>query len=521
MNSSVARTNGIAWCIGLVFAWLWTWRHLAAEWRFNEQYQYAFAVPLLAGAMAWSRLKEKNFATAAPSAGVCSVRVAALLALAGLAFLMGEMLRQVDPTWRLVGWLFTAAATVWTAAWLWQQGGGVLLRLMLFPLCFVWLTLPWPSSIESPITQWLLIQVTSAATLCLNLTGVAALQHGSVIQLSTGFVGVDNACSGIQSFQASLMASLFFVGLHRLSPARSLLLVTLGWCAALAGNLLRIYALTRIVQGQGQAAMESWHGLIGIGVTIGTFGVITVLAQWLGRRTTAAASVGAIRSEVPPVAGRSGFLVATSAACAPLLAWAWFNLLPGGVVSTQVSPLFQLKTNGLLENWRATADRFAPEEVKLLRFSSAEAVNYRSPQFLVQAVHLFWKPEVTIPSLAFSHSPDICLPSAGWEQQGRPDPVSLMVRNRQVRGALFRFSGGGVPYAVLHAVWYGGVQQPFAGTPDSIGGRSDRLLQVWRRVRRQGHETLTVFVPNDADATRLRETLEEVLGVILAPGPEK
>ena len=38
---------------------------------------------------------------------------------------------------------------------------------------------------------------------------MAAIQRGNLIELSTGVLGVDEACSGIRSFQSTLMAALF------------------------------------------------------------------------------------------------------------------------------------------------------------------------------------------------------------------------------------------------------------------------------------------------------------------------
>jgi hypothetical protein len=56
----------------------------------------------------------------------------------------------------------------------------------------------------------------------LGWLGVAALQHGNVIEVATGNVGIDKACSGIRSFQATLMISLFLGKLYRLNMTRRL-----------------------------------------------------------------------------------------------------------------------------------------------------------------------------------------------------------------------------------------------------------------------------------------------------------
>ena len=51
----------------------------------------------------------------------------------------------------------------------------------------------------------------------LGWTGIPAIQHGNLIEVGTGTVGVSEACSGIRSFQTSLMISLFFGEFYRMA----------------------------------------------------------------------------------------------------------------------------------------------------------------------------------------------------------------------------------------------------------------------------------------------------------------
>jgi hypothetical protein len=77
---------------------------------------------------------------------------------------------------------------------------------------FAWLWLypnivvPWQ---ENHLVQYLLGTVTAVTVGLVNLLGVPALRHGTAIQLAKGIVGLDAVCSGIQSFLASVVASLF------------------------------------------------------------------------------------------------------------------------------------------------------------------------------------------------------------------------------------------------------------------------------------------------------------------------
>ena len=70
------------------------------------------------------------------------------------------------------------------------------------------------------------------------------MQHGNTIEISAGVVGIDEACSGIRSFQATLMISLFLGELYRLSPLRRTILCLSGFAMSFLFNLGRTLLLT-------------------------------------------------------------------------------------------------------------------------------------------------------------------------------------------------------------------------------------------------------------------------------------
>ena len=73
----------------------------------------------------------------------------------------------------------------------------------------------------------------------LNIGGFAAVRHGNLIEVATGVVGVEEACSGVRGLQTSLMVSLVLGELGRLSVARRFILVFAGAFIALLLNLMR------------------------------------------------------------------------------------------------------------------------------------------------------------------------------------------------------------------------------------------------------------------------------------------
>ncbi|MBU6400751.1 MAG: archaeosortase/exosortase family protein [Verrucomicrobia bacterium] len=555
MNGPAAATssagNRLAWLLALTVVWIWTWRYLAVEWRYNEQYNYGFAVPCLAIWIGWRRWRVEFAATGAsrPATGNAAVWRLGFLATAWLALYLAELLRQQDPTWRLTGWLMMGAASMLTGLGLRRLGGRRLLRTVGFALAFTWLALPWPAVIENRITQGLMRLVTATVVDTLNWSGIAAVQHGNVIELSRGLVGVDTACSGVQSLQAGLMTSLFLGELYWLRWQRRLALVLAGWMLGLLGNLLRVFLLTRAVAAQGGSGVADYHDPVGYAITTATFLGIWLVATWLDRpqvRQTLAregdrqpvtdAAAGPVRQSpvptpAPPSVGsepstvrwwerRDGYALALALALLPLLAAAWFRVVPGrNTRSVQTAARWSLTKDRLAPGWRATDLPFAPAERSLLRFSQGDGLRLTSPVgWTARVLHVFWKPGAQVPSQAFSHTPDICMPSAGWEQLSPATPVTIRVRDWTLPCLLYRFRLGPRELAVLHAVWYGGEPEPLGDPSWSGTARTGRLAELWRGPFRRGHEVITLYLPALEPKEAQTRLGEEILDQVLAPG---
>lgn len=516
MKKGQRDPNTLAWAMACAILWLWTWKLLANEWRLNDQYQFGFAVPILAAYLGWLRLEEY---TPAP-ANYNSKRIRALSVVAIVLFLLGEIVREEDPTWRLAGWLLGSGAMLLLMAWLLRCGGVPLLKCLAYPLAFNLLAFPWPSFIETPVTQKLLYIATYVSTDLVNWLGVAALQHGNVIELSNGWVGVDTACSGIQSFQASLMVTLFLGEFFRLSFARRITLLFLGWIIALIGNLTRITILTILVAHHGTNAFDQNHNQVGSAATLGIFAMI-LLAGWLLSRHSMRAKAAQTKinlSQIFAAPGKDGFGAAMGVALVPCLAWAWFAFTPGGKIVEQREALWRVNTNLVTAGWATRLDGFTPLEHSLLHFSQGLAMDLKTPSGTdAYLLHLFWQPQDSVPTMAYSHSPDICLRSAGWQMYKPPDPVTFRIHGQQLQGGIYHFKLDREEQAVLQLVWQGGEMLPFKGPLASVGDRGGRLSSLWSGPRKRGHEIITVYMPPQPSTGAQVEKFQELLTVALSP----
>jgi exosortase/archaeosortase family protein len=93
-------------------------------------------------------------------------------------------------------------------------------------------------------------------------------------------LGVDDACSGIRSFQSSIMAALFLGELYALRWGYRISLVILGLIAAYAFNIIRMLVLSIAVANGGTDALDKLHDPAGFAILIATIGVLWLMC-WL------------------------------------------------------------------------------------------------------------------------------------------------------------------------------------------------------------------------------------------------
>ena len=125
-----------------------------------------------------------------------------------------RFLADANPDWRLLSWFLALVVVSISLGFVYLIGGRPWLRHFAFPFLFFLVAVPWPVRIEQSVIQTLMRMVTTINVTFLQLAGVPALQHGNVIEVGKGFIGIEEACSGVRSLQATLMVSLFLGELY-------------------------------------------------------------------------------------------------------------------------------------------------------------------------------------------------------------------------------------------------------------------------------------------------------------------
>ena len=229
MKATVARAAPFAsvesertiWPIAAVlffFALLWleVINHLRAEWSLNPQYAYGWAVPFIALYLFWRRWSER------PAAAVPRPRAWPIILILACAILFFpiRLVAAANPDWRLLSWAFALVAVIMSILSIFTMGGWPWVRHFAFPILFFLVAVPWPTQFEQVVVQDLMRAVATINVALLNLAGIPALQHGNVIEVRSGLIGIEEACSGVRSLQATLMISLFLGELYSFTVAR-------------------------------------------------------------------------------------------------------------------------------------------------------------------------------------------------------------------------------------------------------------------------------------------------------------
>lgn len=451
----------------LLFVGLWCWAiwSCAEHWRGNPNYSYGWVVPMLAfgfGLRRYARGGWKETGSAVPSRASISLQTALLFIFGGLIFGL-EFARQSVWHPQIVLLLICSLAIAFTLGVFFHTGGVSFVRAELFPVLFFLTAVPWPPRFEQPITSTLMRWVAGATAEILHWLGVEAQTSGGAIALSSGLVGITEACSGIRSLQAGIMFGLAVGEWFLLRPSRRMLLLALAIALAFLTNLARTVALSLQAEWHGVSSVNDVHDLIG-NITITSL----IVGIWLAGKLFAPKPTHAALPEWEQMKPKVREFFATIFAAGQS---EFAAILIGGILGlagaravyasieardrTQTAPFFVARADP------AKGDHFVPVPKEIwteLHPTSGEYVhreNAQLPLGMADFYHFFWKPSPWN-RFVLVHRPDICMPGVGWQSSGPPEAVELDFGGRKIRCHAFRFERG--PYRALQlwGVWRNG-----------------------------------------------------------------
>jgi exosortase len=505
--ASFCWTNWAVVLLPLGYLWFRLIRNLAVEWTTNPQYSYGWVVPFLCLGLLLRRWQSAPERVGGQAPTVCGRwPVVVLLASFAFLYLPTRLIEEATPEWRPVQWALGIETIGLTLCAICLARGRAWLRQVAFPICFFFVAIPWPTLIETPV-MLLLTRVNSAVAVeLLGWTGIPAIQHGHLIELSTGTVGIDEACSGIRSVQTVFMASLFFGEFYFMRLLRRLMLIPAGFVLAMALNVCRMSFLTTIAAKKGVAAIAQYHDPAGIMITL-----VCMVGLWglalLFKNSKAVAS-----GNHEAIVLNSGFVILHRLGFV-LLLWLvaveagtelWYRGLESHLAAGPKWSVVFPTENPTFRTVPISADT-----KYLLRFDEGEQgawVDADGSRW--QAFCFSWRPGRVAGYLAKRHTPEICLTATGAELLSGPKLTVMSVKNVELPMRSYVFGAQGEPIYVFQCRWEAGVGK--SAYVEEESSRFNLIRGIWAGRGNKGQKVLEFVIagvngPQQAAAALGRE----------------
>lgn len=526
----------------LLTMWVVLVRLLGAQWSFYPQYTYGWAVAFLCVYFVWSRREEAQF-TLLPanfSSGVtprARAWIFAAIGLFALFWLPLRILQEGHIIWRAASYGLAIVGCVLTLLIFALSARKP--SAMLFPVLFFLVAIPWPTPIEAAVVRLFTGWNTVLTVEIMSLVGIPVLQHGNIIQTTGGLVGVDEACSGIRSFQACLMISIGFGELQRLSAFGRVVLASASVVLAFGLNVARTSLLTWMASSKGAGAIESWHDPAGVTILLGCLVSLWGTAEWMGRQrrkgqtSVQAGDAASEASQLPGIGatlrsskGPRLFTGGLETAALGLVIWVLFSELATslwfGNHRAQAASSVEWYVEKPAEAGRYYDEKQSEEALKLLGCDSHVSVGWNDEEgHTWRAFYFRWLPAKTLrdrarTSVGITHRPEHCLPATGKELVRQESVQILRVHGQDFAFRTYRFEDQGWPLLVFHCLAEDGVHP---GIVSNLRENTmNRLRAAWEGHRIVGQRSLLVAVWGHQDLEMARTAVAKELATLVRIG---
>ena len=491
---------------------------LSTTWNTNEQYAHGFLVPFLCF---YLLLKSEPFTGNQESKK--SLLQGKTWYLIGIPLLLSLIplwtIRGANSDWRLLNFVLFGIVFLLTVIPFYDQGGWSRIKNLLFPLLFFTVAIPWPLATDLQLTQWFQERVSSIIVDILLLLEHEASLQGTVIDVGIfGQVGIDQACSGINGLQSSIVVTLFFGAYYRFRWMNRVVLILSGAMIAIGFNLLRAFSLSYIkVKGKGHLLedalfsiggwdMPSLHDLAGWIETALIFLFIYLLARsargglFLRMLSNEPNNWNNLKSS-PPLA----YSLLTISIVIASVSYANYhfesresNLENLPKLSLNIADDTLLVEEKIISNQIAAQLHFESaqsiqwQERLRTRFNPTNQTRLINPnQEYWQAFEATWESGGACTAILSTHSPDSCLPLTGLTQINpplgqAPSVITVQVENREISFEVYEFTKNRKKLYVFRCFWPRmqaiGQANQFPKGGYSLEGRIQSTLEGRRNV---------------------------------------
>lgn len=512
IRQPTANHPAIVFFAALLAVWGTLFFILTGEWEANEQYSHGWFIPLLAGYVFWQRWTTRPGAQ--PASGMLRAGSYLVLALILLPSSAAMLVAGAYPDWRVVLWTLGVAAFAASVALTALAGGFPWMRHLSFAYVFALVAVPWPTAPERWLTQELSLLAAQIAAYILPILGVAARCHGTTIDVGTDMLGVDDACSGIRSFQSSIMAALFLGELYGFRWGFRILLVALGLVAAYALNVARMLFLSVAVANGGSQMLDRLHDPAGFAILVVTMGILW-LTCWAIQQLP-----GTLQTTAPPAKQATGITRGPAFACIATIAavalmfggtegWYWHKSRQ--VVRAPAWTIAAAQAGSGIED-----QPLEKQAEEMLRYDRGFQREWRDDSG--RAWHLIfveWEPKRMSLHYAQPHLPEQCQRMLGREIVSKSELRHAEANGVSIVYNLYKIRAGANEFHLMYVV-----------SDDRIGGRqltverakpSNRLAAVLAGRRNMGQRSMQLALVGERDEAKAEQAMLELLPQLVVP----
>ena len=517
MNATISATSipeaastrtRIDWLAVAAFGLLWleVIARLRLEWSVNPQYGYGWTVPFLGLYVFWRRWQRAPLPSEPQT-----IALPIAVAIAAVGFLVPvRLIQEANPDWRILSWSMAFAAIAVSFAGTYLAGGMRWLKHFAFPSLFFLVAVPWPTQFEQAVIQGLMRAVASINVEVLNAIGISAVQMGNVIEVGSGFVGIDEACTGVRSLQATFMVSLFLGEFYSFSLLRRAVLVVTGIFLAFFCNLVRTFLLVYVGAEQGSEAINEWHDPAGLTILMAClFGLWGVSMLMGGGKSSPAPA---------PLEQRSAFRIPRAFLICVLAftvvaeagTQAWYGIHEARRAKAEP---WNITWPEQARNWKTVP--IADQAQELLRYNEGGGGSWTGEDGAQWTMYFFkWYPGQTAGLFIKTHRPDVCLPASGMQLRGAVAHKRFTVNDVTLPIRSYVFEAGATTLHVYYCYWDGTTADAATENVENwtAAGRVEAALRGKRDIGTQMLELVAQGYDSEEEAeAAVREQLSKIV----------
>jgi len=396
--------------LSFLLAYFGTLKGLFIVWYNDEDYSYGFLIPLVTAYLIWENRRKLSYSSVYTS--WLGAPLFAVLMLISAYGILGSSPSAVRPAIPLV------IASIILFCY-----GSQLLRVLLFPVLFLFFMVPLPTLVQNAIGVPLKLISTKLGAVVLHLFGVSVFVQGNVIDLGVTQLQVVDACGGLRFILPLLALGAIFAHFFEKTRWKQVVLVLVTIPISVVTNGVRIGATGILAQKYGSQVAEGFfHGFSGWIVFMFAFsllfGIFFLLRISFPRATQQSHSddqTELANKGVPSeqIAHRQGWLPVVICSASMLMLAA---------LSFSTTALPRLSIQGelasfpiVIDDWTGQKEAMDPEIIALSGAEEALSVRYSKNHGSSVSLYIGYRGSPFGESANFFHSPSICLPSSGWK----------------------------------------------------------------------------------------------------------